>query len=266
VASDLQYAVDFQDSLSTSGAWQTLTSFAADTEGIATVEDYLAAPGSSRAYRVRCVGSHGEIATEPWGGFRVALEPGDYSLARPFTGRLVYRAQILNATSDWLTLEGELWMQEMLVLGDGIPSHVARVVEAADPALVGQSWMILTQDTEGIGVELGELGGRLQPGDTVEIRRLTSIADLFGHGFSRSARFPAGDELIIHTSSRGPAWVVGYADGTTVPLGYYVENSGIISGPSNGVGLALLPNERILWQRTIPGIVDLSFFGPLPSP
>src|SRR5690606_9685488 len=72
----VEYQVEYQDGTAAGNAWQELTRFTSEEEGIATVTDTTVSAGALRFYRVRCVGAHGELVTEAWGLERLAPSSG----------------------------------------------------------------------------------------------------------------------------------------------------------------------------------------------
>jgi hypothetical protein len=75
VVPGVEYLVEYQDGTAEGTAWQELTRFTSEDEGLATVTDAATSGGAMRFYRVRCSGAHGELVTAAWG-----LESVDQSI------------------------------------------------------------------------------------------------------------------------------------------------------------------------------------------
>lgn len=201
-------------------------------------------PGTSHA-----AAAAGEVT----GLHRLTLNPGGNLVSLPLHGTAAYRGTVGSVAAASITPStAPGWTAGAFGPQDGYAQYLVlvRTAGAASPAEPGDWWLVTGNAAGSVTVETRSqnLTTLLSAGDEIEIRRLTSVKDVFGSG--ASLRLIADSDfdvlssqedfirLVAGTSFAGEIF---YHDGTAGPAGYYAD--GDLVGTPDGSTLTFLPGQ-----------------------
>jgi uncharacterized protein (TIGR02597 family) len=203
--------------------------------------------------------------SQPVGFFKIAITAGGTnsfratSLSAPYHPIHRYRGTLSSATSNTVTVAGSTdWVTNEFAPTNGFTQFILLVRKdaSASPGVQGDWWEILSNTTNTVTVANGpdNLSSLLGSGDELEIRRLNSIADMFGLGASTILDKDAdGDpqstdgDYIRHVVGTSFTQIVFFHDsgGVLGPTGYYIGDI----GPLDGSTITVLPNQVLVFFR-----------------
>ena len=191
------------------------------------------------------------------GVHRLTLEQGPNFIASPFHRTPTFRGTVQGVTATTVTVAGTPgWSPNQFGPRDGNSQYLLLLRKdlSATPGNAGDWWFVtanaagtLTLDNDGV-----DLTTLLGPGDELELRRLTSLKDLFGSGptlvlnkDSDGSADPLREDVIYQVTQTSFSSEIFYHDGSVAPAGYYVDGS----GPYDGSTLTLGPDQPIMVYR-----------------
>ncbi|MEK7677826.1 MAG: TIGR02597 family protein [Verrucomicrobiota bacterium] len=253
------YRVESKDALS-DATWTQIDVFTGDITGTKTLQELGAVTGNSKFYRIKC-GPNGEVVTDPAGYYGVALNAGANAISVPLhnfgTNRLAE-----SVSGNIVTVTGSPgWSANVFAPQNGFSQYIMLVRKDASgsPGIEGDWWTIASNTGNTLTLSAGTdvLSSLLGSGDQIEIRRLSSMKDLFGTGTTlilnkdSNGNAASGDSsqadvirFISGTSFRAPIF---YHDGTLLPAGYYAEGGAV--GPLDGSTITVLPGQGFMVFR-----------------
>lgn len=169
-----------------------------------------------------------------------------------------------SVTGDSLTVSGNPgWTADQFGPQDELYQYIALLRKSTGTGAnhEGDWWFVQenTANTLVLQNRSENLTGIVQAGDHVEVRRLTSIKDLFGTGTTvllnkdfNGFASPAEEDLIRFITGTGFSTDIFYHDGSLAAAGYYANGE----GPFEGSTLTLLPDQAFMFYRK-PGSANL---------
>jgi hypothetical protein len=139
---------------------------------------------------------------------------------------------------------------------------------STSPGVAGDWWHIQSNTDKTVTVDAAgdDLVAHLAAGDTLEVRRLTSVKDLFGSGSSCVLNKDSNGEILtteedVITLVQGTSFVgnIFYHDGSVGPEGYYDPNG---NEAGDGSTLTLDPGQPVLvFRRSGSPTTTIPFVG-----
>ena len=131
--------------------------------------------------------------SEVMGIHKIVLSSGANFISVPFHHKADFRGVLQSATSSSATLAGSTgWTANQFGPQNGIAQYILVVTKdvSASPGVEGDWWHITgnTSDTVTVDPHSDDLSTHLSAGDTLEVRHLTSMKDLFGSRSSPTCR------------------------------------------------------------------------------
>ncbi len=254
-----QYKIENKDALS-DATWTQIDSFTGAVTGTQTVVDTGAGAGASQFYRVKA-GPNGEVVSDPAGYYGVTLNAGPNAISVPLHN-LGGRRLVSSVSGSTVTVSGSPgWTANAFAPKDGFSQYIVllRKDASASPGIEGDWWTVAsnTGDTLTLSAGTDVLSSLLGSGDQIEIRRLSSMKDLFGTGTtlilnkdsdgSAALGSFAGADVIRFISGTSFAQPIFYHDGTQAPAGYYTQAGNV--GPLDGSTITVLPGQGFMVFR-----------------
>jgi uncharacterized protein (TIGR02597 family) len=207
---------------------------------------------------------HGQatVVSEPAGFFNIPINPGANSFATPLHQVPTYRGTVASVSGSTVTLSGSPGFGTAVfnqrTLGGKTWTQYILIVTKDDvfnPNNVEGDWWLITGNTAN-SVNVDHFltlalspASLIEVGDTVEIRKLTSVMDLFGAtgelmNKSADGVANANDEDVIRTLN-GTSFdrTIFY---TTLAGGTWIVNG---TSATNGSQLTFLPQEPVVFFR-----------------
>lgn len=187
------------------------------------------------------------------------LVAGPNFLSSPFHQAPSFRGTVGSVAQASISVLGNPgWAADGFGPRDGFSQYilVLRTDGSSNPGNQGDWWWITGNSDSILLVDSrgDDLSNLLGAGDEIEVRRLNSLADLFGTGpslfltmDSDGSPDPSGEDVIYFVSGTSFYREVFYHDGSLVPAGYYVDGN----GPFDGSTLTLNPDEPIMLFRKL---------------
>jgi hypothetical protein len=193
------------------------------------------------------------------GVHRLSLESGPNFVSVPLHGAATLSAVVESASATGVTLAVDPgWAANELAPRDGFAQYILLVRSDASesPGVQGDWWRVVGNGTDSLTVDTrGEdLTTLLAAGDEVEVRRLTSVKDLFGSAgdlkLIADTNFDVlstEEDVIRFVQGVSFSGEVFYHSGAPGETGYYFNGS--LLGTGDGSTITLLPNEPFLFLR-----------------
>lgn len=192
---------------------------------------------------------------------RVTLVSGPNCISVPFHNRPSFRGTVASATATSVTFSGSPdWTANQFGPRDGMPQFVVVIInDASDsPGVAGDWWHIASNTAATLTVDPGldNLATHLGAGDVLEVRRLTSIQDVFGSGdgvrLNKDSDFDiliSQEDVIRFVEGTSFTTEIFFHDGTLGAAGYYVNGNQL--GNGDGSTITLNPGQPIVvFRRT----------------
>ncbi len=257
------YRVDYTTNApSSTSTWYTLV---APFAGHGGIEEITVANGASYArmfYRVVCLATGANLVTAPVGSLQTQISIGGNAISAPLHSIPTYVGTVSGVSSNTLTVAGTPWTVDAFNAKNGFDQYALVVrndASAPGAGVTGDWWTI--NDTAMNTVTLNTRGENLttfvSAGDTIEIRKLTSLADLFGTGSTVMLNKDANgfaskneEDVIRYIQGSSFAQQVFYHNGTLAGAGYYVLSGTSLLGPLDGTTVTLTPDQTIMLFRS----------------
>ncbi len=254
------YRVESKDSLS-DVTWTEIDEFTSNITGTQTFEELDAITGSTKFYRIKC-GPNGEVVSDPAGYYGVTHNAGPNAISVPLHNFATARGLVDSVSGNMVTMKvNPGWTANAFAPKDGYNQYIMLVRKdaSASPGIEGDWWTIASNTSNTLTLNAGTdvLSSLLGSGDQIEVRRLTSMKDLFGtgptlilnkdsDGSAAAGDFSKADVIrfISGTSFQAPIF---YHDGTMLPAGYYIEGGNV--GPLDGSTITVLPGQGFMVFR-----------------
>jgi uncharacterized protein (TIGR02597 family) len=251
------YTLESRDSLAAGSAgWvvrHTLTSLVA--EPVTFLDPGAVGVAPNRFYRVR-TGTDGEVVSGVAGYCTVGISPGANAVSVPVQPLSVARGVVESVSGGTVALKfGYNWAANAFGPAGGYPQYVL-VVCGRTAGSAGDWWTITGNTGNSLTLDTGtdNLESLLASGDVVEIRRLTSLKDLFGSGPSLILNQDGDGSAMSGDSAKADVirFVTGTAFGTAIfnhkgmlAEGYYQGNTYY----GDGSGITVLPGQGFMVFR-----------------
>ena len=189
----------------------------------------------------------------------MTLAGGPNFISVPLHRRAAYRGLMQSATANTVSFGGATgWQNDQLAPREGLTQFILVVKRdvSTSPGIEGDWWPIIGNSSNAVSLDprSDNLATHLGSGDELEIRRLTSIKDVFGYGtncvLNKDADFDitAGEEDVIRmVAGSSITDVIFYHDGSLALEGYYLN--GFLVGFGDGSTLTLEPNQPLMLFR-----------------
>lgn len=193
------------------------------------------------------------------GVHKLTLQAGANFISIPFHHRAAFVGSIQSVADNTVTMAGT----SSLTPGqfgprDGIPQYVMVITRDASesPGVEGDWWHVTDNGVSSVVVDtMGEaLPALLAAGDGFEVRKLTSIQDVFGAGSNLSLHKDSNFDVLISEEDvirivEGTSFTheIFYHDGSEGAEGYYLD--GELVGSGDGSTITLNPNQPIMVFR-----------------
>ncbi|MEK7675638.1 MAG: CARDB domain-containing protein, partial [Verrucomicrobiota bacterium] len=247
------YKVESKDALS-DATWTQIDVFTSNITGTQPVVEEGVVSGTTQLfYRVKC-GPNGEVVTDPAGYYGVTLNAGPNAVSVPLHNFATARGLVDSVSGNIVTVTGSPgWSANAFAPQNGFNQYILLVRKdaSASPGIEGDWWTIASNTGNTLTLSAGTdvLSSLLGSGDQIEIRRLTSLKDVFGTGTTlilnkdSNGNAAAGDssqaDVIRFISGTSFGQPIFYHDGTILAAGYYVEGGNV--GPLDGSTITVLP-------------------------
>ncbi|MEK7685649.1 MAG: TIGR02597 family protein, partial [Verrucomicrobiota bacterium] len=256
----MTYRVESKDSLS-DATWTQIDVFTSDITGTKTLQELGAVTGTTKFYRIKG-GPNGEVVTDPAGFYGVGLNAGPNAISVPLHNFATARGLVDSVSGSTVTVTGSPgWAANAFAAKDGFSQYILLVRKdaSASPGIEGDWWTIASNTGNTLTLNAGTdvLSNLLGSGDQIEVRRLTSMKDLFGTGTTlvlnrdSNGNAAAGDssqaDVIRFISGTSFGQPIFYHDGTLLPAGYYAQGGNV--GPLDGSTITVLPGQGFMVFR-----------------
>jgi uncharacterized protein (TIGR02597 family) len=198
------------------------------------------------------------------GVHKVTLVAGRNFISTPLHSNTQFTGAVAGVSGDTVTFAANpAWNANQFAPVSGRPQYIVIVTSDASgsPGVEGDWWRVTENTGQSITVENhgNNLSSHLAAGDTLELRRLTSLRDLFGSGQGCVLNKDANGEVLtteedVVTVVQGTSFVrdIFYHDGSLAGLGFpegYYDSAGNHAG--DGSTLTLNPGQPVLLQRKV---------------
>jgi len=196
------------------------------------------------------------------GAHKLSLTVGANFFSAPVHSKPVYSGKVMSVSGSSVRVTGSpFWTASALGLQDTFHQYVLVLTSDASATPGNQGdWFYISGNGDDEVTLVNQLSGAVTPasslaaGDGIEIRRLTTVGELFGVGSattlakdSDGASNVADEDVIYQVSGTSFSSDIFYHDGTLVAAGYYVG----ASGPFDGSTVTLAPDEAaFLFRKT----------------
>jgi len=208
-----------------------------------------------------------DVYTDPVGFYKVGIAVGVSMIANSPMQRLPeYRGVVTGVTSNMISVSGSPWgvgqLAQTNLYGKTFRQYMVIVRRDSDTNspfvgdCEGDWWTIVSNDVNALTLYTGaeDLTGTLGTNDQIEIRHLTTVADLFGTGAScmlnkDTNKFPfaSQEDLIRPLDGASFTAPIYYHDGSKTNEGYYIGNVGV--GPFTGNEITFDPDAGFAFFR-----------------
>ncbi|NQU12405.1 hypothetical protein HQ590_16540 [bacterium] len=197
------------------------------------------------------------------GLYPVTLEAGANFISAPLHGLTVWRGTVTACVSNQIAVaDAPGWTVDAFgaqtVAGTMFPQHLVLLTRAPNrtPDPAGDWWTICsnTSDTLVVAAAPDLPAGTIQPGDEIELRRLISLADLFGTGDTAVLEpdrngfpTPLEEDVIRFVEQTWFTREIFYHDGSLTggTPGYIIDGQ----GPNDGSTITLRPGQPLMVFR-----------------
>jgi hypothetical protein len=196
------------------------------------------------------------------GAHKLSLTVGANFFSAPVHSKPVYSGKVMSVSGSSVRVTGSpFWTASALGLQDTFHQYVLVLTSDASATPGNQGdWFYISGNGDDEVTLVNQLSGAVTPasslaaGDGIEIRRLTTVGELFGVGSATTLTkdsdggFNVADEdVIFQVSGTSFANDIIYHDGSLAPAGYYVGGA----GPYDGSTVTLAPDEAaFLFRKT----------------
>lgn len=232
------------------GLWSTV--FAGLVGADAPLRVLRPNPTAITYYRAVCQAGGRKLVLDPVGYFPVGIQSGFNLSSTPLQTFPTHIAGSVAITRDTVVFGAPFWQPGQFDPKEGFSQYVVAVRTPAtnSPARGGDWWPVVLTGTDRLKLETRgvDLRLELQVGDEVEVRRLTTLAEIFATP-SGSATFVHGDRLTVY-SHLGTATELAYIVPTTGPGGFYTLNPDqSLRAPVGLTSPALIPGVGFQFNR-----------------
>ncbi len=191
------------------------------------------------------------------GVHKLTLSAGPNFLSAPLHRAPAHRGAVAGVSTATITFSGSPgWTADQFGPHDGHSQYIAllRNDASANPGNQGDWWPVTGNAANSVTVDVSaeDLPALVGSGDEIEIRRLTSLRDLFGTGASLrlnkdsdGSASSVDEDVIYFVSGTSFSSEVFYHDGSLAPEGFYRDGAGPLDGSTLTVG----PDEAIMVMR-----------------
>ena len=254
------YRVESKNSLS-DATWTQIDAFTSTVSGTQTVLHEGAVTQTNKFYRIKA-GPNGEVVTDPAGYYRVTLNAGANAISVPLHNFATARGLVDSVSGSTVTVTGNpSWTANAFAPQNGFSQYIMLVRKdaSASPGIEGDWWTIASNTGNTLTLSAGTdvLSSLLGSGDQIEIRRLSSMKDLFGTGPTlilnkdSNGNAASGDssqaDVIRFISGTSFGQPIFYHDGTILAAGYYTQGGNV--GPLDGSTITVLPGQGFMVFR-----------------
>lgn len=194
------------------------------------------------------------------GVHRLSLASGPNFVSLPLHGAAAFRGVVQSVSASGMTVSVDpVWAADSFGPRDGFTQYIVlvRTDASESPGIQGDWWPVQSNGADNltVGTRGEDLSTLLAAGDEVEVRRLTSLKDLFGSGATLKLN-PDLDFDVLTTQEDVIRFIQGvsfsgevfYHQGTPSETGYYFNGS--LLGTGDGSTITLMPGEPILvWRK-----------------
>jgi uncharacterized protein (TIGR02597 family) len=198
-------------------------------------------------------------ATEVIGLHKLVLNSGANFISVPLHQKSAFRGPVQSSTANSVTFGGTPgWAIDQFGPSEGIKQYIliVRKDNSAGNSVEGDWWHITANTANQITVDAhgDNLTIHLSAGDELEVRRLTSVKDVFGFGAScrlnKDSDFDvlvAQEDVIRTVVGTSFSDEIFYHDGSMDTEGYYLN--GNLIGSGDGSTITLNPTQPIMLFR-----------------
>lgn len=204
-----------------------------------------------------------QTAATPIAGLhKLSLSPGANFVSTPLQPKASFSGTVASSTANTVTLAGNPgFTANQFAFQSGIAQYILIVVKdvsAPGVGVTGDWWHVTANASGTVTVNNGSdnLATVLAAGDQVEVRRLTSIKDLFGSGAGLVAGFnkdndedpiASQEDVIRLVQGTSFAGTIYYHDGSSVDEGWYL--GGALIGNGDGSLITFNPGQPFVFFR-----------------
>ena len=196
------------------------------------------------------------------GVHKVTIVAGRNFISSPLHSNTQFAGSISGISANTLTFAANpAWTANQFAPVSGRAQYIVIVTSDASgsPGVEGDWWHVTGNTGQSVTVDNrgNNLSAHLAAGDTLELRRLTSLKDLFGSGAGCVLNKDGNGEVLtteedVVTLVQGTSFVgdIFYHDGTLADIGFpegYYDADGNHAG--DGSTLTLNPGQPVLLQR-----------------
>lgn len=246
-----------QDIPRPTGVWSTVFS---SLEGIDSPLKILRPnPTAITYYRAVCQVGGKRIALDPVAYFPIGVQNGFNLVSSPLHVFPTHVANVVTVSRDTATFGASFWQAGQFDPKDGFSQYVlvVRAPGSNSPSRAGDWWPVVLTGTDRLKLETrgADLRLELQMDDEVEVRRLTTLAELFSTP-SGAASFVHGDRVTLY-SPLGLSTDLSFAVPTTGPGTFYTLNPDqSLRAPVAFTSPALLPGVGFQFNRVGNALVQ----------
>lgn len=206
-----------------------------------------------------------DVYTDPVGFYKVSISSGANVISAPLQRTHDYRGLVASVTSSTVTVSGAPgWTANQFGPKDGFSQYIVllRQDASASPGNEGDWWTVISNTSNSLTLDVGiqDLTTVLGAGDNLEIRHLTSLADLCGPSSSTiMAPDPGatGDKNVTDvirffspSTLNFTAGIISYIPPVNdygLDPGYYIGEN----GPYDGSTITFAPGTAFVYNRLV---------------
>ncbi|MFN0066506.1 MAG: TIGR02597 family protein [Limisphaerales bacterium] len=198
--------------------------------------------------------------SSPVGVHKITINPtGANVFAAPMQKKAAWTGAVASATASTITATGTPgWISSQFGPEDGYRQFLVILTKdaSASPGNAGDYWLISANTAGVLTVDASPIAPNvsLAAGDTIEVRPLVSVADIFGLGAATvlnpnttGAPDPATDDIINRIAGTGFSEDIIYFTDGGASDGYYSLATGV--GPVDGSTITFRPDEPLSLNR-----------------
>lgn len=211
------------------------------------------------------------VVSDPVGFYKIAINPGANSISVPLPNISAFKGTVASVSGDIITFSGTPGFTANqfapAVLGASMTPRAQYLViickdadkaEGAPDNTAGDWWLVQANSISSVTVANGgdTISAFVAPNDVVEIRKLTSLADMFGDGPNYiltpdvdGFADPGTTDVINIWSGSGINETFSFLTGQGLGFNGY-QNATLGDFGLNGAQITLLPNQAMLVFRT----------------
>lgn len=216
-------------------------------------------PTAITYFRAICQAGGRRIALDPVAYYPIGIQNGFNLVSSPLHAFPTHVANVVTVSRDTVTFGAPFWPVGLFDPKDGFSQYVmvVRTPGANSPSRAGDWWPVVLTGSDRLKLETrsSDLRLELQMDDEVEVRRLTTLAELFSTP-NGAASFVHGDRVTLYSPLGSPS-ELSFVVPTTGPGTFYTLNPDqTLRAPVTFTSPALLPGVGFQLNRVGTSLIQ----------